>query len=106
MKLTLELPVGCDVERRWVADTLLGTFLGLPFQIRITEHQDVRLTDGQKDICLPDIFFADVREDWGGETCPSSSARAAVVCRPVARRSQYSHRTGTHDFWGWPVLVV
>jgi len=65
MKLTLELPIGCDAERRWVADTLLGTFLGLSFQIRITDGQEVRLTDGQTHIRLPDIFFADIRENWG-----------------------------------------
>ena len=67
MKLTLELPVGCDAERRWVAETLLGTFLGLDFQVRITDHQEVGLTDGHKQIRMPDVFFADIREDWGGK---------------------------------------
>ena len=65
MKLTLELPLGCDVERRWVADTLLDTFLGIPCEVQITHGDEVRLTDGQKQIRMPDIFFADVREAWG-----------------------------------------
>ena len=68
MKLTLEVPFGCDAERRWVADTLLATFLGLTVQLRVVDRREICLTDGNKTLRFPDIFFADVSEAWGSHT--------------------------------------
>ena len=64
MKLTIELPLGCDQERFWIVDTLLGEFLGLDYVIKRTEFDEVRIMHDTKTLRLPDTFFANAR-DWG-----------------------------------------
>ena len=60
--LRLRLPPGHEPERRYIADVLLGEFLGL--DLAVEDGAAVELTDGEQSLVVPDVLFAAPREEW------------------------------------------
>ena len=58
--LVIETPPGYSAERDWIADVIVGEFLGLAYRRVVADRRDVRIVsdDGQPgELRLPDILF-------------------------------------------------
>jgi hypothetical protein len=63
--LTVHLPPGLATERRYVAEVVLGEFLGLPFQIADEPTPGtLRIEAEGKVLTVADLFFARESEHW------------------------------------------
>lgn len=66
MTLTVEMPIGCESEKSYIAQVILGDFLGLDFtlifSISLTE---IRIfDDAGRELIMPDVFFRDATDHW------------------------------------------
>jgi hypothetical protein len=79
--ITVRTPAGYAEERRYIADVVLGEFLGLGFELLQTgdlDHVELTVADGSaRRVVLPDTLFATPRDHW---LAPSSLPR-----RPLGR---------------------
>jgi hypothetical protein len=79
--ITVRTPAGYAEERRYIADVVLGEFLGLHFellQISDLDHVELTVDDGSaRRVVLPDALFSTPRDHW---LAPSSLPR-----RPLGR---------------------
>ena len=68
MTLLVEAPAAYEPERRYILDVVLGDWLGLDWDLRIADRQDVRIAVagecGGRCVVLPDVLFATRAEDW------------------------------------------
>jgi uncharacterized protein DUF7033 len=66
--LLVEAPAAFEPERRYILDVVLGDWLGLHWDLRIADRQDVRIAVagecGGRCVVLPDVLFATRAEDW------------------------------------------
>lgn len=62
----LRVPLGCGIERSYIADVVLGEFLGLSVRVVSEERTDWCLTDaeGRRCLIMPDSFFCRANEAW------------------------------------------
>jgi peptidoglycan/xylan/chitin deacetylase (PgdA/CDA1 family) len=66
--LLVEAPAAYEPERRYILDVVLRDWLGLDWELRIADRQDVRIAVagecGGRCVVLPDVLFATRAEDW------------------------------------------
>lgn len=65
MMLRLIVPDDWQPERRWVADVVLGQFLGLPHEIAFAPAGPVRIQAAGRTLVLADAFFGGERQPAG-----------------------------------------
>jgi len=63
--LHLALPANWIPERRWIADVVLGQFLGLEYTLAFGPAETVRMSSAGKTLALSDAFFAAGMEATG-----------------------------------------
>jgi hypothetical protein len=63
MTLRVETPPWFQPEREWVL-RVVGERLGIELQQVVAERADVRITDGERELLLPDGLFACAEADW------------------------------------------
>jgi hypothetical protein len=63
MTLRVETPPSFRPEREWVF-RVVGERLGISFRHAIAERSDVRITDGERELLLPDGLFGHAETDW------------------------------------------
>jgi hypothetical protein len=82
--LVVEAPPGYEPERRYILDVVLADWLGLAYELRTTERDDVRIAlaaepDGAA-VAVPDVLFATPEDEWLTEaSLPSAAALRADV---------------------------
>ena len=67
MNLVVEVPPGCDAERRYAADVVLGEWLGLAYSLAPGPPGSVRITAGDGsggEVRVADDLFARMDTDW------------------------------------------
>lgn len=68
MSLLVEVPSGYEAERAWIAEVMLGRFLGLSHRLRAGDRDDVRITlegdAGAGALRMPDVLFATPPGRW------------------------------------------
>ena len=68
MTLVVEVPQGWEPERRYIADVVLGEWLGLDWRMRVGDRRDVLVSldgDGSgASLSMPDVLFATRPEAW------------------------------------------
>jgi Family of unknown function (DUF7033) len=66
--LLVEAPARYEPERRYVLDVVLRDWLGLEWELRAADRDDVRITlagePGDQGVLVPDVLFATAPEDW------------------------------------------
>jgi hypothetical protein len=66
--LIVETPEGCDTERRYILDVMLGRFLGLTYQHRSVARRDVEIrsadSEDVKVLRMNDTFFQSAQAQW------------------------------------------
>jgi hypothetical protein len=66
--LLVEAPAAYEAERRYILEVVLGDWLGLDWELRTAQRDDVRIAsadapDGPS-VLVPDVLFATRAEDW------------------------------------------
>jgi uncharacterized protein DUF7033 len=66
--LLVEAPAAYEAERRYILEVVLGDWLGLEWDLRTAQRDDVRITmapgpDGPS-VLVPDVLFATPAQDW------------------------------------------
>jgi uncharacterized protein DUF7033 len=68
MTLLVEAPAGYEPERRYILDVVLRDWLGLDWELRGADRDDVRITlagePGERCVLVPDVLFATASEAW------------------------------------------
>ncbi len=64
MALVISVPSYCQSELEWTCSVLFGEFLGIDYQLRITNCSDFLIEHEGRAIHLPDIFFAESKLEW------------------------------------------
>ena len=68
MTLLVEAPARYETERRYVLDVVLRDWLGLEWELRAAQRDDVRITlagePSEQGVRVPDVLFATAPADW------------------------------------------
>ena len=68
MTLLVEAPATYEPERRYVLDVVLHDWLGLDWELRVADRDDVRIAlasaPDEQCVRVPDVLFATAPEDW------------------------------------------
>ena len=66
MALTVEMPVGCESEKSYIAQVILGDFLGLDFTLIFSVSlAEIRVfDDAGRELIMPDVFFRGATDHW------------------------------------------
>lgn len=62
--LLISFPDNCRAERRWISSVLLGSFLGLDYELRFDSGSTVRMEIGGKILEVSDAFFTAAKDKW------------------------------------------
>jgi hypothetical protein len=66
--LLVEAPPGYEAERRYVLDVVLADWLGLGYELRTADRDDVRIALAEAPegaaVTLPDVLFATPPDEW------------------------------------------
>lgn len=82
--LVVDAPATYVPERRYILDVVLGEWLGLDWQLRVSERPDVRITlkgdAAPGEVVLPDVLFSTAPAEW---LTPASLPPRPLAWRPV-----------------------
>jgi hypothetical protein len=82
MKLMIEIPSNCVAERTYILDVLLREFLGLEFDLKISESLNVTRITGcyTKMLVIDDCFFDNASKNWlGGSSMPQEPCQRIAL---------------------------
>jgi hypothetical protein len=82
--LLVDAPPSREPERRYILDVVIGDWLGLDWELRPHERDDVRITvkgdASAADVVLPDVLFSTDERHW---LQPASLPRRPLPWRPL-----------------------
>jgi hypothetical protein len=66
MNLLVEMPIGCESEKKYIVQIILDQFLGLNYTLKFTNSlQTIRITEaGSQELILQDVFFRRAAIHW------------------------------------------
>lgn len=94
MTLLVEMPVGCESEKKYILQVILGQYLGLDYTLHFSKStQTIRITgETLQELVLQDVFFKRATIHWlGANSMPELPIRKAQLSGlPVSLASRHN----------------